>query len=62
VKYTNPVLRLLYASAIGLPTPINLDYLYDFGSLLTLHNFGALIGLLFLVEFSHIIVTKLIWT
>ena len=35
-KHTYPVLRSLYASTIGLPTPINLNYLYNFGSLLGL--------------------------
>lgn len=36
LKKKLPVLRSIYASTIGLPTPINLNYLYNFGSLLGL--------------------------
>ena len=46
VKHTHPVLRPLYASTIGLPTPINLDYLFSY---ITLHNFGALLGLCLMI-------------
>ena len=35
-KSTYPILRSAYQSTIGLPTPINLNYLYNFGSLLGL--------------------------
>lgn len=35
-KHTYPVLRSIYKSTLGLPTPINLNYLYNFGSLLGL--------------------------
>jgi len=45
-KHTHPVLRPLYASAIGLPTPINLEYIV---SHITLHNFGALLGLCLII-------------
>lgn len=36
LKSTYPLFRSLYSSTIGLPTPINLNYLYNFGSLLGL--------------------------
>ena len=33
-KKSFPILRSIYQSTIGLPTPVNINYLYNFGSLL----------------------------
>ena len=46
-KHIYPVLRSLYASAFGLPTLINLEYIV---SHITLHNFGALLGLCLIIS------------
>lgn len=36
LKKSFPVIRSIYQSTIGLPTPVNINYLYNFGSLLGL--------------------------